>query len=74
MNYGPGERAKMVKASIDAAEKLGVLGAGFIPKVDIATCNANSNGLFAYFRNAEAGFGLTCRMADGSGSGAPPRD
>src|SRR5690606_32608266 len=33
------------------------------------TCTANSNGLFAYSRVAEASFILTCRMADGSGSG-----
>src|SRR3546814_20558178 len=46
-----------------------LLGAGYIPKIDQATCNANSKGLFAYYRVAEAGFVLTCRMADGSGSG-----
>ena len=32
-------------------------------------CTANTKGLFAYYRSAEAGFILTCRMADGSGSG-----
>src|SRR5262245_52668815 len=69
VNFGPGERARMVRDSIDLAEKKGVLGAGFIPKIDQATCNANSKGLFAYYRVAEAGFVLTCRMADGSGSG-----
>ena len=67
--YGPAERARMVKDSIDTAEKMGVLGAGFIPKNDQTTCNANSKGLFAYYRSAEMGFSLTCRMADGSGSG-----
>jgi len=69
VNFGPAERARMVKDSIDLAEKKGVLGAGYIPKVDLTTCNANSNGLFAYFRGADAGFVLTCRMPDGSGSG-----
>ena len=69
VNFGPGERARMVRDSIDLAEKKGVLGAGYIPKVDQTTCNANSKGLFAYYRVAEAGFVLTCRMADGSGSG-----
>jgi predicted Zn-dependent protease len=67
--YGPAERARMVKDSIDTAERMGVLGAGYIPKNDITTCNANSKGLFAYYRSAETGFSLTCRMADGSGSG-----
>ena len=69
VNFGPGERARMVKDSIDLAERKGVLGAGYIPKIDQTTCNANSRGLFAYYRVAEAGFVLTCRMADGSGSG-----
>ena len=69
VKFGPGERARMVRDSIDIAEKKGVLGAGYIPKIDQATCAANSKGLFAYYRVAEAGFVLTCRMADGSGSG-----
>jgi predicted Zn-dependent protease len=69
VNFGPGERARMVKDSIDLAESKGVLGAGYIPKNDQTTCNANSKGLFAYYRVAETGFVLTCRMADGGGSG-----
>ncbi len=69
VNFGPGPRARMVKDSIDLAEKMGVLGAGYIPHVDQTTCAANSKGLFAYYRNADAGFVLTCRMPDGSGSG-----
>lgn len=69
VNFGPGERARMVRDSIDLAERKGVLGAGYIPKLDQATCTANSKGLFAYYRVAEAGFVLTCRMPDGGGSG-----
>ena len=69
VKYGPAERARMVKDSIDLAEKKGVLGAGYIPKIDQTNCTANSKGLFAYYRNAEMGFVLTCRMPDGSGSG-----
>ncbi len=69
VNYGPAERARMVRNSIDLAEAKGVLGAGYIPKIDQTTCRANSNGLFAYYRNAEMAFVLTCRMPDGSGSG-----
>lgn len=69
VNFGPGERARMVRDSIDIAERKGVLGAGYIPKIDQTTCNANSRGLFAYYRVAEAGFVLTCRLSDGSGSG-----
>jgi predicted Zn-dependent protease len=69
VNFGPGERARMVKESLDLAEQKGVLGAGYIPKTDQTTCTANSKGLFAYYRVAETGFVLTCRLPDGSGSG-----
>ncbi len=69
VNAGPAERARMVKESIDLATSKGVVGAGYIPKNDIATCTANSKGLFAYYRSADIGFVLTCRMPDGSGSG-----
>ncbi len=68
-NFGPGERAAWVKQSIDICEKKGVLGAGFIPKEYRTTCLANSEGLFGYYQYAETGFVLTCRMANGSGSG-----
>jgi predicted Zn-dependent protease len=69
VNFGPAERARMVRDSIDITERKGVLGAGYIPKVDQTSCTANSKGLFAYYRVAEAGFVLTCRMPDGAGSG-----
>lgn len=69
VKFGPAERARLVKDSIDLTEKAGVLGAGFLPKQDITTVNANSKGLFAYYRAAEASFVLTCRMPDGTGSG-----
>ncbi len=69
VNLGPLERARMVKESLDIAQARGVVGAGYIPKNDLTNCNANSAGLFAYYRSADAGFVLTCRMADGSGSG-----
>ncbi len=69
VNFGPAERARMVRQSIDVAEKKGVLGSGFIPKQYQTTCSANSKGLFAYYQYAEAGFILTCRTPDGGGSG-----
>jgi len=69
VNFGPAERARAVRDSIDITEKMKVLGAGFLPKNDNTTCNANSKGLFAYYRAAETGMALTCRMPDGSGSG-----
>ncbi len=33
VNFGPRERALMVKESIDICEKQGVLGSGYIPKI-----------------------------------------
>jgi predicted Zn-dependent protease len=68
-DFGPGERARWVKQSVDICEKKGVLGAGYIPKAYQTTCQANSEGLFAYYQYAETGFVLTCRMPSGSGSG-----
>ncbi len=59
----------MVKQSLDICEKKGVLGSGYIPKTYQTTCIANSEGLFAYYQYAEAGFILTCRTPDGGGSG-----
>lgn len=69
VNFGPRERAEMVKKSIEICEKKGVLGAGYIPKMHWAQATANSEGLFAYYRYAEASFILTCRTPDGTGSG-----
>src|SRR5690606_37669925 len=66
---GAAERAAMVKASVDVCEKKGVLGAGYIPKLHWTDAIANSNGLFSYFRYAEASFILTCRTPDQTGSG-----
>jgi len=67
--FGPAERARMVKQSVDVCEKKGVLGAGYIPKLHWTDAYANSEGLFAYYRYAEASFILTCRTPDQTGSG-----
>lgn len=69
VNFGPAERAEMVRKSIGICEKKGVLGAGYIPKLDWTSALANSEGLFAYEQAAEASFILTCRTPDGTGSG-----
>jgi predicted Zn-dependent protease len=69
VNFGPAERAQMVKQSLDVCQKKGVIGSGYIPKTYQTTCTANSKGLFAYYQYAEAGFILTCRTKDGGGSG-----
>jgi predicted Zn-dependent protease len=67
--FGPAERAKMVRTSIDISKKMGTVGSGYIPKMHQTTCDANSKGLFAFYEVAEASLILTCRMPDGSGSG-----
>jgi predicted Zn-dependent protease len=69
VDYGPGARALMVRDSLAVADSHGVLGYGYIPKIDQTTCRANSEGLFAYYRVAETSFVLTCRTPDGMGSG-----
>jgi predicted Zn-dependent protease len=69
VNFGPAERARMVRDSIDVSEKMGTLGSGYIPKTHQTTCTANTKGLFAFYSYAETGFILTCRTPDGTGSG-----
>jgi predicted Zn-dependent protease len=69
VDFGPAERARLVKQSVEVCEKKGVLGAGYIPKMHWTDALANSEGLFAYNRFAEASFILTCRTPDGTGSG-----
>ncbi|HET7221280.1 MAG TPA: TldD/PmbA family protein [Vicinamibacterales bacterium] len=69
VNFGPAERAQMVKHSLDVCQRKGVIGSGYIPKIYQTTCTANSKGLFAYYQYAEASFILTCRTKDGGGSG-----
>jgi len=69
VNFGPAERAKMARQSIDISDKMKTVGSGYIPKTHQTTCNANSKGLFAYYQVAETSFILTCRTTDGTGSG-----
>jgi len=69
VDFGPRERAEMVKKSVAVCDKKGTLGSGYIPKAYLTTATANSEGLFAYYQYAEAGLVLTCRTSDGKGSG-----
>src|SRR3954465_7862432 len=69
VNFGPAERAEMVRKSVAVCDRKGALGSGYIPKTYQTTCTANSAGLFAYYQYAEAGLILTCRTQDGRGSG-----
>lgn len=67
--FGPAERARLVRDSLEVCDKFGVEGAGYIPKFHWTEALANSEGLFAYFRYADASFILTCRTPDQTGSG-----
>ena len=69
VNFGPAERAKLARQSIDISDKMGTVGSGYIPKTHQTSCTANSKGLFAYYQVAETSFILTCRTTDGTGSG-----
>jgi predicted Zn-dependent protease len=69
VNFGPAERAKLARQSIDLSDRMKTVGSGYIPKNHQTTCSANSKGLFAYYQYAETSFILTCRTADGAGSG-----
>jgi predicted Zn-dependent protease len=69
VNFGPAERARLARQSIDVSDRMKTVGSGFIPKNHQTTCSANSKGLFAYYQYAETSFILTCRTADGTGSG-----
>ena len=69
VNFGAAERARLAKQSIDISDRMQTVGSGYIPKTHQTTCTANSKGLFAYYQMAEASFILTCRTADGAGSG-----
>lgn len=69
INFGPAERAQLARQSIDLSDKMKTIGSGYIPKRYETSCTANSKGLFAYHQVAETSFILTCRTADGTGSG-----
>jgi predicted Zn-dependent protease len=69
VNFGPAERAKLARASIDLSDKMGTIGSGYIPKIHQTNATVNTRGLFAYYQVAEASFILTCRTPAGDGSG-----
>src|SRR5688572_14102626 len=45
VNFGPAERARMARQSIDVSDKMQTVGSGYIPKNHQTTCSANSKGL-----------------------------
>lgn len=69
VNFGPAERARLARQSIDLSDKMGTIGSGYLPKIHQTNCTVNTAGLFAYYQVAESSFILTCRTPDATGSG-----
>ncbi|MEZ5316252.1 MAG: hypothetical protein R2752_02515 [Vicinamibacterales bacterium] len=68
VNFGPHERALMVKECLDICDEKKVVASGYIPKTYATNVTANS-GPVRVHSYAEAGFILTCRTPDGGRSG-----
>lgn len=62
-------RASALESALAACRTAKVTGAGFHVARASATAAATANGNRRFFRSSEAGFSLTARSADGSGSG-----
>lgn len=62
-------RAAALDAALTACRTAKVTGAGFHMASASATATATANGNRRYFRSSEAGFSMTARSADGTGSG-----
>jgi predicted Zn-dependent protease len=70
----PERRGGAVARAIEAAAAAGkaagqIFTAGFLQADGATVAVANSNGLFAYHRTTAAGFSVTARTPDGTGSG-----
>ena len=62
-------RAKALAGVLTACRTANVTGAGFHRANGTATAVATANGNRRYFRSTQAGFSVTARSADGTGSG-----
>jgi predicted Zn-dependent protease len=62
-------RATALAAALSACRTAKVTGAGFHTARASATATATANGNRRYMRSSDAGFSLTARSADGTGSG-----
>jgi predicted Zn-dependent protease len=70
----PEERAAAIKRAVEAVSAAGkgagrVFSAGYLEASARAVAVATSKGLFAYHRTTDAGFSVTARTDDGTGSG-----
>jgi predicted Zn-dependent protease len=68
-NIDLGARAKALEAVLASCRSAKVTGAGFHNATATASATATANGNRRYFRSSEAGFSLTARSEDGTGSG-----
>lgn len=68
-NVNLNARAQALSVVLDACRGAKVTGAGFHTARARATASATAHGNRRYFRSSEAGFSLTARSADGTGSG-----
>jgi len=66
---GAEQRVRMVASAVAVAESEGVQAAGFVHHSESSFTVATSGGAFAYWPSTEAALSVTCRTADGSGSG-----
>ncbi len=67
--FGPIERARAARQSMDICAKRGLVGAGYLPRFDSFDAFGNSKGVFAFHRFTGVNFVLTVRTPDGRGSG-----
>ncbi|MEZ5288269.1 MAG: TldD/PmbA family protein [Vicinamibacterales bacterium] len=62
-------RARALGGVLDACRTAGVTGAGFHSATASAAGTATANGNRRFFQSSEAGFSVTARSSDGTGSG-----
>lgn len=69
-NIGAAERAQAALTALAPARRAGdIKAAGFLIVGAGCTAQANSSGLFAYFKSTNTNYTLTVRTTDGTGSG-----
>jgi len=65
----PMDRARLLKACADVCRKFGVNGYGFLSTTNTYVFNANTAGNQFYGRDTVAGYSMTARTKDATGSG-----
>ena len=67
--FGPRERARAVRQSVEICARRNLVGAGYLPRFDGYRAFGNSKGVFGFYRYTGVNFVLTVRTRDGAGSG-----